>query len=84
MLSDWNEPEDSINAVAQGDEVCAARKKGLQRDVSLYTCVQILSVSIFEKKQISCALQQSLSQPNVTCRSNQLILFDIKPDSSVT
>jgi hypothetical protein len=49
MLSDWNDPEDSINAVAQGDEVCAVRKKGLQRDVSLYTCVQILSVSIFEK-----------------------------------
>ena len=51
---------------------------------SPYTCLQIQSVSVFEKTKISCVLQQPLSQSNLTCRSNQLILFDIKPDTSVT
>jgi hypothetical protein len=32
-------------------------KKELQLDASLYTLLQILSVSIFEKTHISCALQ---------------------------
>ena len=32
-------------------------KKKLKLDASLYTCLQILSVSIFEKTEISCALQ---------------------------
>ena len=32
-------------------------KKELKLDASLYTCLQILSVSIFEKTEISCALQ---------------------------
>jgi len=32
-------------------------KKELHLDASLYTCLQILSVSVFEKTQISCALQ---------------------------
>ena len=32
-------------------------KKELQLDASLYTCLQILSVSVFEKTHISCALQ---------------------------
>ena len=32
-------------------------KKELQLKASLYTCLQILSVSVFEKTQISCALQ---------------------------
>ena len=31
-------------------------KKELQLDASLYTCLQILSVSVFEKTQLSCAL----------------------------
>jgi hypothetical protein len=52
-------------------------KKELKLDASLYTCLQILSVSVFEKTQISCALQQPISQPDLACRSNQLILFDI-------
>ena len=50
-------------------------KKELHLDASLYTCLQILSVSVFEKTQISCALQPddhtTLSPP---C-ANQLILF---------
>ena len=32
-------------------------KKELQLDASLYTYLQILSVSVFEKTEISCALQ---------------------------
>jgi len=52
-------------------------KKELQLTASLYTCLQILSVSIFEKTQLSCALQQSGSDPNAIKLANQLILFDI-------
>jgi hypothetical protein len=36
-------------------------KKELQRDASLHTCLQILSIFILEKTQISCALQQIIS-----------------------
>jgi len=36
-------------------------KKELQLNASLYTLLQILSVSVFEKTKISCALQPDLS-----------------------
>jgi hypothetical protein len=52
-------------------------KKELKLDASLYTCLQILSVSVFEKTRISCALQQPISRADLTRPSNQLILFDI-------
>ncbi len=52
-------------------------KKELHLDASLYTCLQILSVSVFEKTEVSCALQPDRSQPNPTITPNQLILFDI-------
>lgn len=51
-------------------------KKELQLDASLYTCLQILSVSIFEKTELSCALQPDKSQREVAAPANQLILFD--------
>jgi transposase len=51
-------------------------KKELQLDASLYTCLQILSVSVFEKTQLSCALQTDESQTEPFDRANQLILFD--------
>ena len=51
-------------------------KKELQLDASLYTCLQILSVSVFEKTQLSCALQTDASQTEQPDRANQLILFD--------
>jgi hypothetical protein len=51
-------------------------KKELQLDASLYTCLQILSVSVFEKTQISCALQPGDYQTQPAPASNQLILFD--------
>ena len=50
--------------------------KELQLDASLYTCLQILSVSIFEKTEISCALQPDRSQREIAIPANQLILFD--------
>jgi len=51
-------------------------KKELQLNASLYTCLQILSVSIFEKTEISCALQPDQSQREIATPANQLILFD--------
>jgi hypothetical protein len=51
-------------------------KKELQLNASLYTCLQILSVSIFEKTELSCALQPDRSQREVGAPANQLILFD--------
>lgn len=51
-------------------------KKELQLKSSLYTCLQILSVSVFEKTQVSCALQTNDLQNEQVPISNQLILFD--------
>jgi hypothetical protein len=52
-------------------------KKELKLDASLYTCLQILSVSIFEKTEISCALQPSPNRTDQSAFANQLNLFDI-------
>jgi hypothetical protein len=51
-------------------------KKELQLDASLYTCLQILSVSVFEKTQLSCALQPDESGTDPPDDANQLILFN--------
>jgi hypothetical protein len=51
-------------------------KKELQLDASLYTCLQILSVSVFEKTEISCALQPDRSRAELPLSLNQLILFN--------
>ena len=50
-------------------------KKELQLDASLYTLLQILSVSVFEKTQLSCALQLSFPIPETPLGDNQLNLF---------
>jgi len=50
-------------------------KKELQLDASLYTCLQILSVSVFEKTELSCALQTDRSQTDPPVADNQLNLF---------
>jgi hypothetical protein len=52
-------------------------KKELKLNASLYTCLQILSVSIFEKTEISCALQPSPYRMDQTTFANQLNLFEI-------
>lgn len=51
-------------------------KKELHLDASLYTCLQILSVSVFEKTEISCALQLGELPIKSDGDANQLILFD--------
>jgi hypothetical protein len=51
-------------------------KKELQLDASLYTCLQILSVSVFEKTEISCALQADAPQIDMPSSANQLNLFN--------
>jgi len=52
-------------------------KKELQLDASLYTCLQILSVSVFEKTQLSSALQTGAVDIEETNPAKQLNLFDI-------
>jgi len=51
-------------------------KRELRLEASLYTCLQILSVSVFEKTLISCALQPEKSQMPPLQSTNQLNLFD--------
>ena len=51
-------------------------KKKLQLDASLYTCLQILSVSVFEKTELLCALQADGSQREPIDAANQLNLFN--------
>lgn len=52
-------------------------KKELQLDASLYTCLQILSVSTFEKTEISRALRPDRTLKETSLDGNQLILFNI-------
>ena len=52
-------------------------KKELQLNASLYTLLQILSVSVFEKIQISSAFQPHEYPENQSNIANQLNLFDI-------
>jgi len=51
-------------------------KKELHLNASLYTLLQILSVSVFEKTLISCALQPDTSGTIAPPPNNQMILFD--------
>jgi transposase len=51
-------------------------KKHLNLDASLYTLLQILSVTLFEKMPIQQALQGIGGQSENTDSSNQLNLFD--------
>jgi hypothetical protein len=51
-------------------------KHELRLEASLYTCLQILSVSAFEKTQISDALQSDRSQLLPLQSTNQLSLFE--------
>ncbi len=51
-------------------------KKELQIDASLYTLLQILSVSVFEKNQLQQALQGTAYIPEPYGAANQLNLFN--------
>ena len=52
-------------------------KKELQLNASLYTLLQIISVSVFEKTELSCALQPIRTAPELPNSANQLNLFNI-------
>jgi hypothetical protein len=52
-------------------------KKELHLNASLYTLLQILSVSVFEKTLISCALQPDTNRAIMPPSDNQLNLFEI-------
>jgi hypothetical protein len=52
-------------------------KQELHLEASLYTCLQILSVSVFEKTEIAGALQPDRSPPDPLIATRQLILFDL-------
>ena len=52
-------------------------KKELQLDASLYTFLQILSVSVFEKTELACAFQLDARVQETPLNANQLTLFDI-------
>jgi len=51
-------------------------RKELEIEASLYTFLQILSVSIFEKTPILCALGEKIDTTGHDTSANQLILFD--------
>jgi hypothetical protein len=52
-------------------------KKELKLEAPLYTCLQILSVSIFEKTEISCVFPPYLHRIDQSAFANQLNLFNI-------
>src|SRR5450756_2417332 len=51
-------------------------RKRLGLEASLYQILQILSLTLFEKTPILCALQGIEEDANFTANANQLILFD--------
>ena len=51
-------------------------KKRLNLDASLYTLLQILSVTLFEKMPLQQAFTTNASVENQANLSNQMILFD--------
>jgi hypothetical protein len=51
-------------------------KKRLNPDVSLHTLLQILSVTVFEKIELTQAVAESVTTENSTMPNNQLNLFD--------
>lgn len=51
-------------------------RKELHLNASLHTCLQILSVSVFEKTQLRSALRPEESQKEQVSAGNQLYLFD--------
>lgn len=63
-------------AVATYVLIAIARKE-LQLEASMYTCLQILSVSVFEKTQLTSALRADSMLENPDESTNQLNLFEI-------
>jgi len=55
----------------------AILKKRLALDHSLYTILQLLSVSLFEKTPILQAFSNIADQPEINPNANQLLLFEL-------
>ena len=51
-------------------------RKELQLEAPMYTGLQILSVSVFEKTQLSCAFQADESTTEQPDDAKQMILFN--------
>ena len=66
---------DSISGAATY-VLIAIVKKEFQIDTSLYTLLQILSISVFEKNPLKQALQGTVYIPEQLDAANQLNLFD--------
>jgi hypothetical protein len=74
---DGSRPRERPGARAGATYVLIAiLKKELHIDASLYICLQILSVSVFEKTEVSCAFRPDRPQRELGTAANQLILFD--------
>src|SRR5271167_65175 len=58
------------------DVLVAIVRKRLGLEASLYQILQILSLTLFEKTPILCALQGIEEDASFTANANQLILFD--------
>ena len=52
-------------------------KKQLGLDLSLYTILQVLSVTLFEKIPLQQALTETASQTGMARLPNQLMLFNL-------
>ena len=52
-------------------------KKKLGLSIPLYTLLQILSVTVFEKTSLNQLVTESTSQFNPACSANQLLLFNL-------
>ena len=72
LKSRWDDGRCAVSTYV----LIAIIKKQLHLSASLYTCLQILSVPIFEKTQISCALQTDTTRTVSPPIDNQLNLFD--------
>jgi hypothetical protein len=58
-------------------------KKELRLDASLYTCLQILSVSVFEKTEISRASQPDDPRTDPLDKANELTSSKTSPEARI-
>jgi hypothetical protein len=63
-------------AIRKGETRAAIVRKRLGLEASLYRILQILSLTLFEKTPILCALHAIDPDANFAENVNQLILFD--------
>ena len=71
-----NAVKNQVWRAAATEVLIAIVKKELQLDASLYTCLQILSISVFEKAQFSGASQNDAAQIDPLDVTTQWTLFE--------